>query len=692
MKIAKFELCDFRGFPGPETYTFNLAGKNLLLYGENGSGKSSLFRALVEFFTLDPLAKSFDDHRNIFSAYPGASTIAGHVTLEFTDSSRFAWNSAGQRPRTDYAVASVSREMLTDAARRAALLEYRSLLRTNYGIVNLRTSLFELAVNTLLTNVPVTLPGAPETTIGQLWNRLLNSKPRRHSPRTLADVAAAGKAFNDGFRAVLPDVVQRTSEFLNYFNNAGLDLSLSLPGVKYDGTWVLTRDREFVDREIDMQITLRGVAIAEWNRFLNEARLSALAISLFFASAVLSNPRPPISVTTPLKLLVLDDVLIGLDHSNRLPVLKILEEKFADYQIMLFTHDRVWFEMAQLALMAPEKWVSYEMHSGSTNHAGLIVDTPIHRPSNEKNPADHFLTLAEEHLNNHHDARTAALHARVAFEVKLKSYCSKQKVQVPFDLDGRHLNTDHFLTAIERRLNWKGKMPLALFSLQRVKLFRDGVLNPLAHFHPVTLAPAEVAAAIQAVRSLEFGGKRGAFAPTAHQLLSKPSPSSTELLDAACYLRTAFEVDLREVLVRHNGRMPYKHDPTDVTLAELWDAAKEAMNRVNATNATPLITDIESRRSVFLDDWRYDRVSALKHAELNAAWTALRDTSTSSVKTRLISNSRHSTIPPLGHKYDRPHRPRQEESRVARIRSRSRRVLPPPQARSHRPHRSAAPR
>lgn len=83
--------------------------------------------------------------------------------------------------------------------------------------------------------------------------------------------------------------------------------------------------------------------------------------------------------------------------------------------------------------------------------------------------------------------------------------------------------------------------------------------------------------------------------------------------------------------------MPYKHDPTTVTLAELWDAAKEAMNRVNATTATPLITDIESHRTIFLDDWRYDRVSAFTHTELNAAWTALRDPAPGLLRTRLTS-------------------------------------------------------
>ena len=51
-----------------------------------------------------------------------------------------------------------------------------------------------------------------------------------------------------------------------------------------------------------------------------------------------------------LKLIVLDDALIGLDMSNRLPLLDILEEKeFAKYQIILMTYDRTFYEMVKHA-------------------------------------------------------------------------------------------------------------------------------------------------------------------------------------------------------------------------------------------------------------------------------------------------------------------------------------------------------
>ena len=103
MKLTKIEIKDFRAFPGPCTYDFDLRGKNLLVYGENGSGKSSLFRALVEFFNLDSRAKPFAAYKNIFS---DPDLTDGHITVHFDDSQPPTfWRFGDPRPTGEASVA-----------------------------------------------------------------------------------------------------------------------------------------------------------------------------------------------------------------------------------------------------------------------------------------------------------------------------------------------------------------------------------------------------------------------------------------------------------------------------------------------------------------------------------------------------------------------------------------------------------
>ena len=54
MRIQAIEITDYKAFLG--THTFNVGGKNLFIYGENGSGKSSLYYALK-----DSLQASIED-------------------------------------------------------------------------------------------------------------------------------------------------------------------------------------------------------------------------------------------------------------------------------------------------------------------------------------------------------------------------------------------------------------------------------------------------------------------------------------------------------------------------------------------------------------------------------------------------------------------------------------------------------
>jgi hypothetical protein len=508
-------------------------------------------------------------------------------------------------------------------------------LRTNFDLKAPEQRLFELSVETLLADVPVTLPGNKVTTIGRLWIELKRAAPKRLDYGPRKKLSDAEKAFNNGFQAILPSVQKLANDILEGFAGAKLALKLSCPSVQYDLRPKQIPNRVYMNEEdgpgvrrrlvLHFEVTLNGEKVPTWNEFLNEARLSALALSLYLAGVKLSDAG---TSPDPLRLLVLDDVLIGLDLTNRIPVLRILEKHFSHYQIILLTHDKVWYEMAQLAFAEPEEWVKYEVQRGL--EATEKYDVPVLHPAGV-NLTEHFIKRATHfHDANHRDLRAAALYARVAFEVKLKKYCADRKVQVAYDLDGRQLKTTDFLSGIERRLVWSGKSAKALFLIQRVKLFLDGVLNPLAHYHPVTLDPDEVLAAIEAVKALKFdegGDNKNNFDYTgeAKKLIDKASSTTEELRDAACYLRTAFEVDLRALLIKHDGKIKYRDDWAKDTpeVEELWKAARVAMKRVNPSKKGAVVSAIEGQRDIFLDEWKYSTCSAFDLQKLKDAHVAL---------------------------------------------------------------------
>lgn len=135
---------------------------------------------------------------------------------------------------------------------------------------------------------------------------------------------------------------------------------------------------------------------------LNEARLSALALCIFLSGIIIKSRQK-----TKIKFLFFDDIFIGLDTSNRIPLLKILNDFkvvewkedtnptsglienqliknpdgsikynpkpfFEDYQIFITTYDYFWFETAKFYL-SNSKWQTVEMYS----HTSSDVDFDI---------------------------------------------------------------------------------------------------------------------------------------------------------------------------------------------------------------------------------------------------------------------------------------------------------------------------
>jgi len=96
----------------------------------------------------------------------------------------------------------------------------------------------------------------------------------------------------------------------------------------------LGEEDEFVG--ITIQFKFHGAVVSPPDKYLSESHLNCLGICLFLSSIKAFNKVN--------KFFVLDDVISSFDKNHRGRFAQLLKEKFADYQILLFTHERDWFE------------------------------------------------------------------------------------------------------------------------------------------------------------------------------------------------------------------------------------------------------------------------------------------------------------------------------------------------------------
>jgi hypothetical protein len=181
-----------------------------------------------------------------------------------------------------------------------------------------------------------------------------------------------------------------------------------------------------------------------------------------------------------------------------MPVLEILHEHFADWQIILLTHDKVWSEIVRLQTEASQDWHYHELYLGVSPEG---FDLPIHR-GHCAGWRD-FLAKARQYLAAG-DEKAAAVYARAAFESKLKRYCEDKAVPVRYHTDPRRMDAEWFWQAVKKKAQDEGKTAALQPLFSRIETFRKIVLNPLSHATPTTVTRVEIQGAIDAVAALNL--------------------------------------------------------------------------------------------------------------------------------------------------------------------------------------------
>lgn len=499
MKIKKIELNNYKAFY--KTHTIDVGGKNLFIYGENGSGKSSLYYGLKDFFQSSRETIDFDEVENIF--LPKSEKGNGYVKVTFNpDKDGIRVDKTYEFSKANTNTFSATDTSIRDAISLKSFLTYKHLL----GIHNIKKGdqidLFDLLVKGVLKHFKsAAITGTKE--LGELWQDVINAcnKPTIIRTYTLAnkrtDIQNALRDFNNAFRQLFTsgspeNIVNFSKPILDEFHH-NIEISLNyteaIPNANLDG----------VERNhVRISLKYLGKVIPEPHLFLNEARLSAIAISIYLG---MIKRHPQLTIKS--KILFLDDIFIGLDIANRLPLIEILNNHFADYQIIITTYDKPWYEFMKFYLNDNRDWQTVELYA---RRSRMGFEIPMVRQQSNSNYIQNMINIGETYFNAG-DNKAAGVYLRAAFEFMLKKYCEKKFITVKYQPDSSKLTSSDFWIEVKKFRSVHGGTARCLITAATETDIDHSIkltLNPLSH-HDMNKHEfsSEINSAISRLRTLQ---------------------------------------------------------------------------------------------------------------------------------------------------------------------------------------------
>jgi hypothetical protein len=160
-----------------------------------------------------------------------------------------------------------------------------------------------------------------------------------------------------------------------------------------------------------------------------------------------------------------------MDMSNRIPLLKIIDDLFVDYQVILTTFDESWFMLAQY-YQQKSKWKFTRVYSNkNTNNLpnSFIYDK---EETNYKNKALAFLEM--------HDYPTSATYLRKSFEKIIKELLPYNKLH-HVNEEGEIKENSKLNSNYENLIQILDECGIKNKTLDDFSLYMKILLNPLSH-------------------------------------------------------------------------------------------------------------------------------------------------------------------------------------------------------------------
>jgi energy-coupling factor transporter ATP-binding protein EcfA2 len=533
MKLHELHIKNFKFFPkqDPKSPLLKIDGKNLLVYGENGSGKSSFYWAL---YTLLESSGKTDptEIQKYFNKLNPQSLVNIHATTD-EDGIDNSFIKVVMDDNTEFEVSHQNTTINDNSDAKESLLasdflNYRLLQRSHSVKHTEEIDLFPMFEDAVLGYVQFTDTNWHNDEGGtiQLRNagsiyQVVKNGPGETYPKKNGDLGFPQKgahrtAYNEftglveGFLSDLETLIQNINSLVD---------SIIQDKLKFNITFHLELEQiaeyklsaaNYSKPEIAIRLVIDDFngsgPIIKPQSFLNEARLSAIALTIRLA---IMERRIQ---DAPVKILVLDDLMISLDMSNRDKIVKLILEEYAWYQdedvdfghqTFILTHDRSLFtfiknDISNLPVNKIDTWKQIEMYADDIDE-----DDPTSFEKPKVFYEQNDLAIAVRHYKQHDYPAAANYLRKYSEEILCKwlpEYCWKDK-----ECKDKSNNKMPFQNIIDNAINifWPrfGTVPSLYLELKK---FLRILLNPLSHADVgVERYKGEIKRVIQVVEDIE---------------------------------------------------------------------------------------------------------------------------------------------------------------------------------------------
>ena len=503
--INRIHICGFKAFPND--FELQLEGKNLLMYGENGSGKSSIYYALHCMFQapLKPDAgkKYFDPASEQHLKNLNNLDADSKIWVDFDGRHPFIYNI----DKEGYQFTLLGGKHPLPAQINGCFVNHQFLFHFFNFRNSQRINLFPVFIKDIL---PFCEDDNTGLHIGEMYDEITASiikKGRHIHPDYISNI----EYFNKAVKKVVEDInIYASDRYNESFKDEDdnelvirlrYDSNFDKPEddtneywLKYDNIIELVKENgeikerkssykklnePFIGLEISEKMPDGNLRkIVKPHTYFNEAKLTAIALAVRFALLNIEKPADG-------RFLALDDMLISLDMSNRAKVVDFLLKISDKYKIYLFTHDKMFFEyFKHKTKKNQDAWVYKEIYMDYDK-------TPYIRNSED------YLGQAEHYIKQH-EYEIAGNFLRKEAEAFCKNFLPKKK-QLTGDF--AHLDLNGLIMNCKDYAAESGVIDISIFN--ELDEHRKFILNPSSHdSYDVAKYGHEVKRCLQTLRKL----------------------------------------------------------------------------------------------------------------------------------------------------------------------------------------------